>query len=177
MDYEEHSAPCGSRTDLCDKCNERVMLRYMEEHHALYCGKPRPQPTYHRQVKTQVPLPYYSERYPQPDSYGRPVLQPAISKRTPSPSSPVPLHDSPTLQNGFHPTEQEEGYGLPSAEVGSVQPGGNVTMMIDQDWVGSVANACGEDNLDSMIAQNMGYEDARRMARRDRGMLVKERGG
>ena len=32
MNFEEHQAVCGSRTDKCDICGERVMLKVMESH-------------------------------------------------------------------------------------------------------------------------------------------------
>ena len=173
MDLDEHSAPCGSRTDVCDKCLQRVMLRYMEEHHKKYCGKP--QPSYHQHhVRPQPVLPDYSELYSHQDSYSRPVLQEAVSERQ---HSPVFHHDHPAVNDGFLPPEPEERH-PPLSEAGPVQspPSGNPTMVIDQDWVGSVASACGGDRLDSMIAENMTYESSRRVARRDKGMLVREQG-
>ena len=35
----EHTAACGSRTDVCDKCLTRLMLRDMDDHK---CGEPPP---------------------------------------------------------------------------------------------------------------------------------------
>ena len=37
-DYDTHIDACGSRTDYCDKCNVRVMLKDMEEHKLAKCG-------------------------------------------------------------------------------------------------------------------------------------------
>jgi len=37
--YEEHTEGCGSRTDFCELCNQRVMLRDMEEHLVNKCQK------------------------------------------------------------------------------------------------------------------------------------------
>ena len=37
-DYDTHIDTCGSRTDFCDKCNIRVMLKDMEEHKLAKCG-------------------------------------------------------------------------------------------------------------------------------------------
>ena len=37
-DYDSHVDACGSRTDFCDKCNCRVMLKDMEEHKLAKCG-------------------------------------------------------------------------------------------------------------------------------------------
>ena len=37
-DYDTHTDACGSRTDFCDRCNVRVMLKEMEEHKLTKCG-------------------------------------------------------------------------------------------------------------------------------------------
>ena len=37
-DYDVHIDACGSRTDYCEKCNIRVMLKDMEEHKLIKCG-------------------------------------------------------------------------------------------------------------------------------------------
>ena len=37
-EYDGHIDTCGSRTDYCDKCNLRVMLKDMEEHKLTKCG-------------------------------------------------------------------------------------------------------------------------------------------
>ena len=39
VDFMEHTAACGSRTDVCDKCLTRLMLRDMDDHK---CGEPPP---------------------------------------------------------------------------------------------------------------------------------------
>ena len=36
-EYEEHQNDCGSRTDLCELCNQRVMLKDMDEHKQAKC--------------------------------------------------------------------------------------------------------------------------------------------
>ena len=36
----EHEDRCGSRTDVCEKCQQYVMLKMMKEHEEYYCGKP-----------------------------------------------------------------------------------------------------------------------------------------
>ena len=40
-EYEEHENPCGSRTDECEKCQKRVMLRYITFHMENECTKTR----------------------------------------------------------------------------------------------------------------------------------------
>ena len=37
-DYDTHIETCGSRTDYCDRCNVRVMLKDMEEHKLTKCS-------------------------------------------------------------------------------------------------------------------------------------------
>ena len=37
-DYDSHIETCGSRTDYCDRCNVRVMLKDMEEHKLAKCS-------------------------------------------------------------------------------------------------------------------------------------------
>ena len=36
----EHEDQCGSRTDICEKCQQYVMLKMMKEHKEHLCGKP-----------------------------------------------------------------------------------------------------------------------------------------
>ena len=39
-DKLQHEDRCGSRTDVCEKCQQYVMLKMMKEHEEHYCGKP-----------------------------------------------------------------------------------------------------------------------------------------
>ena len=36
----QHEDQCGSRTDICEKCQQYVMLKKMKEHKEHLCGKP-----------------------------------------------------------------------------------------------------------------------------------------
>ena len=54
IDFQEHIAACGSRTDVCDKCLQRVMLRDMESHQKHGCIKPHPPGT--NPFRSQLPL-------------------------------------------------------------------------------------------------------------------------
>ena len=37
--FEEHVDACDSRTDFCERCNKRVMLKNMDEHLEFKCGQ------------------------------------------------------------------------------------------------------------------------------------------
>ena len=39
-DQYEHEDQCGSRTDVCEKCQQYVMLKMMKHHKEYSCGKP-----------------------------------------------------------------------------------------------------------------------------------------
>ena len=54
INFQEHIAACGSRTDVCDKCLQRVMLRDMESHQKHGCIKPHPPGT--NPFRSQLPL-------------------------------------------------------------------------------------------------------------------------
>ena len=40
LDRYQHEDQCGSRTDVCEKCQQYVMLKKMKEHEENLCGKP-----------------------------------------------------------------------------------------------------------------------------------------
>ena len=64
IDFQEHIAACGSRTDICDKCSQRVMLRDMESHQKHGCIKPHPPGT--NPFRSQLPLIGGNRPRPQP---------------------------------------------------------------------------------------------------------------
>ena len=163
FDLPEHSEACGSRTDVCDKCNQRVLLKYMEDHHDNYCGKAIPEPSSHRHrlLPAQDQLPAYHHLYPPGGSH------------VALPSNPTRYEDQQVPE--FNKATETDLSGQPS-EVTAGPSLVNPTMVIDQDWVGSVANALGEDNLDSMLAENISYETSRRLAVSDRRFLQEEQG-
>ena len=169
-EFDEHSDPCGSRTDVCDNCNQRVMLKFMEEHHRDYCGKSLPEPSSHRHrlLPTQPPqAPAYHDLYPpQRDSHA-----PAVAV------TPLhPYHDPPPYYPDDQPARDEGSSQQPSETRAELSPPSlhNPTMIIDPDWLGSVADAVGEKNLDSMLAQTMSYETSRHQIRNDQQMLEEE---
>lgn len=167
VDYTEHEDACGSRTDECDQCSQRVMLRYMDDH---VCGTPRP--LINNPYRPQYPL-----RRVLNDSSG---IQARPYQRDPSIPTVHSVNDTifgggviipypiTALDGMVNTTSQEEngGDGL-SEEAGSVFPmrrPHNPTVVVDRDWLGSVSNAVDDETeLDSVIAKNIYYEDMRRV--------------
>lgn len=95
---------CGSRTDFCELCNQRVMLRDMSEHKETKCGHLRA--------------------------------------------------ESPLAESDVREIMERERDHIPQQRDVSVDP----------LWLQTVAQACGEDTLDDVLAQNMFYEDFRNVS-------------
>ena len=109
-DYQAHSNQCGSRTDFCELCNQRVMLRDMSEHKETKCGH----------LRAESPL-------------GETEVQ--------------------EIMEDDYFNEGEDTYPFP----------GQQALPVDPQWLQTVAEACGEDNLDVVLAQNVFYENFRRV--------------
>ena len=153
--YDEHVESCGSRTDHCEMCLQRVMLKDMQEHRNLKCGSLRanddddpldPQ-TLRELAELDHAPPYHFLHDHHHQGYHHPYAvdhqsQAAVnsgSRRTPSPPPPLP----------------------PPAYVDQQ------SVQLDPVWIQTVASACGEEELDDLLAQNMFAENMRQATARD----------
>ena len=62
-DYDSHVEACGSRTDFCDRCNVRVMLKDMEEHKLAKCGDLKADPELHPEPTLENLPPSYMDGF------------------------------------------------------------------------------------------------------------------
>lgn len=137
----------------------------MEQHQRQGC--PKPPSSHHGNSQDvlvtsneHVPLPAYADLY-------SPEVHHVVPHVIQYPSSPTvpPLHP-------ISPQEPEQ---LHSDHPRKDSPTTNPTMIINAEWVESVAGACG-DTLDSVIAETMTYETVRRSAAISNEYIKKEKG-
>lgn len=122
-DYPEHVEQCGSRTDFCELCNQRVMLKDMSEHKAMKCGHMKAESALRRSDLHNMGLDSDCES---DDDFNLP------------PGNNLPVAPPPRYE------EHRED-----------------SVHVDPHWLQTVAEACGEDNLDALLAQNVFFENMR----------------
>ena len=150
-DFETHLDSCGSRTDYCDRCNRRVMLKNMEEHKAMKCGRGESPPI----DETLGNIFPYAEEYP--------VEEGRFDDFHYNDFAGGHVHVYEHYQNGLtaedvphdqpHPTENTQN--APES------------FQVDPQWLETVAKACSPEDLDRVLAQNMFYENLRQVSARD----------
>ena len=123
--YPEHVEQCGSRTDYCELCNQRVMLKEMNEHKAMKCGH----------MKSESPL-------NDSDLRGMGLVDES---------------DESGSDEGHSFWTEHHSTGPPPPYEHSHDD----SMQVDPYWLQTVAEACGEDNLDALLAQNVFFENVR----------------
>ena len=79
MEYDRHVEVCGSRTDFCDKCNLRVILRDMEEHKLTKCGDLKAENFREEPTLENLP-PFYGDGYQVGEGPGRPDGGPLLGR-------------------------------------------------------------------------------------------------
>lgn len=171
---------CGSRTEICEMCGQRVMLKDLDEHKMHKCAS----------VRAESPLdPNTLENldFSQQEYYGD-----------------VFGYDPYNNQYGHHGDEYGyygNDYGHHGGEYGDYgdrynhygnvhdyeqgQNGGELhayptdpqappppypgddSINVDPQWLETVAKACGEENLDRVLAQNVFYMNMRQATARD----------
>ena len=185
-EFEEHHAACGSRTDECERCRKRVMLRFMADHLEHECSKPRIVNPYKKRMTGKEPtLDKGAVRRDRPKGTivprAPPVQQPTpvsvgvVRDRSPFEEivEPPRLNVSPTISpKDLHPiTRVDDPVGVTPLDEsrekedfkGQLNPSSNPTLVFDQEWVGSVAHALGDDvELDRAIADSIYQEELRR---------------
>ena len=129
-DYPEHTEGCGSRTDFCELCNQRVMLKEMNEHKAMKCGHMKAESPLRRYELEQMGLiGQDGGESDSGDEFNLPY-HPHMIGRSVTPPPPYERHHDDSMR-------------------------------VDPHWLQTVAEACGEDNLDALLAQNVFYENMR----------------
>ena len=138
-EYPEHVEQCGSRTDYCELCNQRVMLKEMSEHQAMKCGHMKAESALRRSELRGMGLDSDSESDDNvhPNYGGNPPL---------TPPPPYERHHDDSMH-------------------------------VDPYWLQTVAEACGEDNLDALLAQNVFFENMRSVRSGDGNVEVGSQDG
>ena len=131
-DYHEHSEQCGSRTDFCELCNQRVMLKEMSEHKLTKCGH----------MRAESPLQRYQLE-------GMGLLGQQDGGESDS---------SDDFNPNYYPPHV---IGRPTTPPPPYERRNDESMHVDPHWLQTVAEACGEDNLDALLAQNVFFENMR----------------
>ncbi len=126
--YDEHVEGCGSRTDFCELCNQRVMLRDMQEHLENKCKMPS------REEDTSPPS-YFA-------GLGLNSQDLVNTGAMPHHHSGFNMNDLmlPPYQGRLHPPASQN----------------QASVHVDTQWLTSVREACGsDDDLDQVLAQNL----------------------
>ena len=141
VDYLEHVDGCGSRTDFCEICNQRVMLRDMDEHKLAKCAHMKSEDSLDPLIFKQL---QEEDQHEFIDSYGRFGDVVFIHHR---------MNDShePVFDHTYHHTQVQPS--SPSHDCHEED------IHVDPQWLASVADVCGEEDLDHVLAQNLVVED------------------
>lgn len=142
-DYQDHVNGCGSRTDFCELCNQRVMLKDMDEHKQIKCGH----------MKSEDRLDPTTLQYLQEEDEQRMFLRRHAGEQ---PNLHGLIGTSHLLQFGaMHHHHGQDHTELPP----SYEHHREESFPVDPQWLESVAKAC--DNPDDVLAQNLMAEDYR----------------
>ena len=171
-EYNSHAYVCGSRTDICEVCQMRVMLRDMENHGKNQCGLLPPagliNPTPTRPPVLDLP--------PNPPPYSEVELDSAQGMDTPQwPNrlNPLDNENAPYVavdadEEAFAEQETDPSAPLEIPEHAYNPRPANPTMVIDAAWLSSMKAVYGEDaDLDAIVAQNMMMENLRQVTAHD----------
>ena len=140
----EHAEGCGSRTDFCELCNKRVMLKNMEEHRANKCDQGK--------VDDTIDITGYKRPgnlYAQQGAGGYPMYQSVnFSTGNSHPFMPLLFGHAHLSSSPLQPPPPPAAYEAPPTSL-------DKSLHVDPQWLASVADVCGEENLDQVLAQNM----------------------
>ena len=172
-EYNTHVYTCGSRTDVCEVCQRRVMLREMDNHGKNRCDRsPQPgliQPAPQPSPVFNVPLrpPPYDEVMLDDENRMDTSELPARLNALDNENLPYVAVDGSNAEDF---PEQDPAARNPSEIHGLAYDSrpANPTMVIDQAWLKSMRAVYGEDaNLDAIVAQNMMMENMRQVTAHD----------
>lgn len=163
--YTEHIEGCGSRTDICELCSERVRLRDMYEHKQSKCrqgvngstGVPLLQP--YQDFDSQG---FFSPLSTLFSSHGTHQSLFGVSPNQPGFVHPfVPLPAQPAI-NHAHSSVADQAMPRPQQSDAPADHSAEDSLHVDPQWLASVAGVCGDESLDQVVAQNMMIEDYQR---------------
>lgn len=139
-EYTEHKNGCGSRTDFCELCNQRVMLKDMEEHKQAKCGHLKSEDAMSSYALRQMG---FEEGEGDVDDINQ-VQDEVLSggNYQNRPSLIFPRHS----RHSTSPTPSSP------PEYGTHK---DSSICVDPQWLASVQNACGKDFLDQLLEQNL----------------------
>ena len=184
-EYGDHVDACGSRTDYCELCGQRVMLKDMDEHKMAKCASVRAEspldqhtldnlegltPPHAYEHRFGTPPLVYEDQFDDQNGYGFSPFYPYgngygyygdhydneygrygdahVHERSPS---PVEVHTRPTDPQPLSPPPYTA----------------DDNVHVDPQWLQTVAEACGEEDLDRVLAQNMFYMNVKQATARD----------
>lgn len=140
-EYVEHQNGCGSRTDFCEFCNQRVMLKDMAEHKQTKCGH----------MKSEYTMSSYDLRQRSFDEQESGVYDVNRAQEEillsrggggGRPSNFPPLH---AYHHSVPPLSPPPNYDAHKDN----------SVHVDPQWLASVADVCGKDNMDQVLEQNL----------------------
>lgn len=158
-DLSEHVEGCGSRTDYCELCNRRVMLKDMVEHKENKCAVAMGDDIVDDTIditsyggQNQRSDPFFSQQLLFGSGTGFPFHQPV--HLSPGHSAPPPFFPFPFGHaNQVPPVPTFEA--PPPVRKQPREEEREESFQVDPQWLASVADVCGEENLDQVLAQNM----------------------
>lgn len=173
-EYGDHVDACGSRTDYCELCGQRVMLKDMDEHKMAKCASVRAESPLDQHTLDNLegltPPRAYEHQFGDENGYGFSPFYPYgngygyygdhydneyghygdahVHERS---QSPVEVHTCPTDPQPPSPPPYSA----------------DDNVHVDPQWLQTVAEVCGEEDLDRVLAQNMFYMNVKQATARD----------
>ncbi len=171
-DFHEHVDGCGSRTDPCELCNQRVMLKDTEEHK---CGDTKSEEgaqdphtlqhiNYGGISNLMFPHDIFSpvnglhHHHHHHHQHNLPPFLVGSDSRQHLP------YDSHSEASVHHHHQSPYTVGASQSEINQPSPYEShreESIHVDPQWLASLTDACGDENLDRMLAQNLVVEDFR----------------
>ncbi|CAI7993011.1 Reticulocyte-binding protein 2 homolog a, partial [Geodia barretti] len=138
-DYDSHIETCGSRTDFCDRCNVRVMLKDMEEHKLAKCSDLKVGDGLHLEPTLEnLPSAYM-------DGFAGDGFSAGAS------SQGVLMGDG--AEGAFGGIRILGGFGMAPQQWSREE-----NLELDQEWLQEVGGVCEGEDLDRMMAQAIAME-------------------
>lgn len=150
IELSEHIEGCGSRTDHCELCNRRVMLKDMAEHKENKCATVMVDDTIDITSHGQSQRPglfFTQQTVLTPNGY--PLYESVnLSPHHSSMSFPFPF-------GHLHQYPQQSPLSAYEALTPADKHHEEEKLHVDPQWLASVADVCGEEDLDQVLAQSV----------------------
>ena len=185
-EYGDHVDACGSRTDYCELCGQRVMLKDMDEHKMAKCASVRAEspldqhtidnlegltpPHAHEHQFGDGSGYAYGGYYLYGDGYGR--YGDGYGRYGDGYGYYDDHYDNEYGRYGDAPVHERSQSPVhtrpPDPRPPSPPPySADDNVHVDPQWLQTVAEACGEEDLDRVLAQNMFYMNVKHVTARD----------